>query len=82
MLLFYQECLFAKYGPDCLYNCSGNCLDGMRCNLSTGKCDNSCKAGFTGDTVTKVRLLKSNQSVLYKTIIMFDFIIKTITSVK
>lgn len=53
MLLFYQECPFAKYGPDCLYNCSGNCLDGMRCNLSTGRCDNSCKAGFTGEHCDK-----------------------------
>lgn len=45
---FYQECPFAKYGPNCLYNCSGNCLDKTRCNLSTGRCDNGCEAGFTG----------------------------------
>lgn len=58
MLLFYQECLFAKYGPDCLYNCSGNCLDGMRCNLSTGRCDNSCKAGFTGEHCDKGKTIE------------------------
>lgn len=58
MLLFYQECPFAKYGPDCLYNCSGNCLDGMRCNLSTGRCDNSCKAGFTGEHCDKGKTIE------------------------
>lgn len=48
-----QECPFSKYGQDCLYNCSGNCQDGIRCNLSTGRCDNGCEAGFTGERCDK-----------------------------
>lgn len=48
-----QECPFSKYGQYCLYNCSGNCQDGIRCNLSTGRCDNGCEAGFTGEPCDK-----------------------------
>jgi hypothetical protein len=42
------ECDNGRFGPNCIYTCSGNCLNDLPCNKSTGTCQ-SCKAGYAGD---------------------------------
>lgn len=47
--LYFLDCSPGKYGPRCLYRCTGNCLNDKACNVTTGKCDDGCKPGYTGD---------------------------------
>lgn len=46
---FVSECSTGRFGPDCVYNCSGHCMDDVTCNRTTGRCDTGCKAGYTGE---------------------------------
>lgn len=43
------ECLPGKYGPGCLYSCTGYCLNDKACNVTTGRCDAGCQPGYTGE---------------------------------
>ena len=43
---FYPDCIYGRYGKECLENCSSNCV-GVACN-QTGFCTNGCVAGWTG----------------------------------
>lgn len=45
----FTECPFGTYGPDCVHNCSGNCLGAVACNRTTGTCDTGCDFGYTGE---------------------------------
>lgn len=52
MILVYIciECPSGKYGPACLYSCTGHCLNlnDKACNITTGRCDAGCELGYTG----------------------------------
>lgn len=48
LVLICIECPLGKYGPACLYSCTGHCLNDKACNITTGRCDAGCKLGFTG----------------------------------
>lgn len=58
----FTECPFGSYGPDCVYNCSRNCLGDVACNRRTGKCDTGCDFGYTGELcetgLMKLKILK------------------------
>ncbi|XP_056002467.1 multiple epidermal growth factor-like domains protein 10 isoform X2 [Ostrea edulis] len=43
-----NKCKMGTYGPNCIYNCSGHCLNDGICNRETGYCDTGCKSGYTG----------------------------------
>ncbi|XP_056017464.1 protein draper-like [Ostrea edulis] len=48
-----RECPAESYGPDCVYNCSGQCLSYLPCNRTTGKCDGGCNLKYTGELCDK-----------------------------
>lgn len=49
IILKITECPSKTYGPDCVHNCSGQCLRDVACNRTTGKCDTGCGFGYTGE---------------------------------
>ncbi|XP_061170684.1 cell death abnormality protein 1-like [Saccostrea echinata] len=44
-----DECNNGTYGPDCIHNCSGHCLNGTTCNKENGFCELSCNPGYAGE---------------------------------
>ena len=44
---FNKACVNGTYGNNCVYNCSGNCLNDSPCNRQTGYCEGGCKPGYT-----------------------------------
>lgn len=58
----FTECPLGSYGTDCVYNCSGNCLDDVACNRNTGKCDTGCVIGYTG-VMCNTGLIQSNKDL-------------------
>lgn len=59
----FTDCPPGTYGPNCVYNCSGKCLDGVACNRTTGKCDTGCVIGYTG-VLCNTGLIQSNGDLL------------------
>lgn len=49
MVYICLECLPGKYGPGCLYSCTGHCLNDKACNITTARCDAGCKTGYAGE---------------------------------
>lgn len=45
-----------------MYNCSGNCLNGVACNRTTGKCDAGCDYGYTG-VLCKTGMIQLNEDL-------------------
>lgn len=41
-------CSNETYGPGCLFNCSGNCINGEPCDKKTGHCT-ACVDGYIGE---------------------------------
>eukprot|EP00105_Crassostrea_gigas_P002395 XP_011414907.2 PREDICTED: receptor-type tyrosine-protein phosphatase epsilon-like [Crassostrea gigas] len=39
-------CVIGMFGKGCNNQCSGNCLDNVPCNLTTGHCDSGCDSGY------------------------------------
>lgn len=55
-----SACNDGEYGVNCLFNCSGHCLNGEVCNKTDGSC-RSCAVGYQGMKCDKGRLhLKHN----------------------
>lgn len=67
LCLYFLECQPGTYGPSCLYNCIGNCLNDKPCNITTGRCDAGCKPGYMGD-MCDTGISKQWDICLFKTI--------------
>jgi hypothetical protein len=55
--IYSPECPSESYGPDCVYNCSRQCLNYLPCNRTTGRCDRGCNPGYTGERCDKGMML-------------------------
>lgn len=47
-ICFILECIFYKYGLNCVFDC-GYCKRGMFCLIDIGLCINGCEGGWIGD---------------------------------
>lgn len=50
-----KACNDGEYGVNCLFNCSGHCLNGEVCNKTDGRC-RSCAVGYKEMRCDKGRL--------------------------
>lgn len=50
------DCDNRTYGYNCVYNCSGHCLDNSPCNKQTGLCDRGCNPGYTNSNCSKGKI--------------------------
>lgn len=67
MVYICLECPSGKYGPSCLYSCTGHCLNDKACNITTGRCDGGCKPGYKGE-MCDTGISKQWEICLFKTI--------------
>ncbi|XP_062590622.1 multiple epidermal growth factor-like domains protein 11 [Saccostrea cucullata] len=42
-------CAAEKYGKDCKFSCSQNCINKESCDHVTGVCENGCSDGYKGE---------------------------------
>ena len=45
--LLLLACRDGNFGSDCLQDC--HCIDGMPCDVFTGRCEGGCKNGWSGE---------------------------------
>lgn len=39
-------CEIGTFGKGCSNRCTGQCLDNIPCNITTGQCDGGCASGY------------------------------------
>jgi hypothetical protein len=68
------ECDNGRFGPNCVHACSGNCLNGVPCDKSTGMCK-SCKVGYKGDLCNNSKCLLALDTCYVSYIIFFVLVL-------
>ena len=62
----FVVCKDGTYGHNCVYNCSGNCLNDSPCNRQNGHCEEGCKPGYANVLCNKSMLIFVTLSAMRK----------------
>ena len=60
-MFFFLECSKGFYGPNCLGNCSLNCVQSRECDIFTGHCNGGCQRGWTGAMCEEGKRQRNNR---------------------